>query len=374
MKPRMYGAPFGAGPLFVCMAVLGLLGGCQEPPATEIVSPPSVRVMEVGSAELGGLRQLPGRIEASERAELSFRVAGKLQQLLVVEGDPVEQGQELARLAQQDFNTVLADREAAFKRAAANYRRAKELIGDGHISRRDFDQIEARYKSTSTSLGQAKANLEYTILRAPFAGTVAMRFVENHEEVVLGQAVFSLRSSDSVDVKFDVPESLFILVKDEANSPGHDRIVVTARFSAAPGVEFPLEFKEMANKADLKTKTFEATYLMEPPEDFNVLPGMTASVTINMPSLRGAVFNIPERAVFGDIHMQPRVWLLDADTMTVSSRPVRVGRLTGDSIEVLEGLEPGDVLVTSPTNFLLEGQQVQFAPDALVEPVTPESI
>ena len=365
MKPRMYRAPVGAGPLFVCIAVSGLLSACQKPPSVELAPPPNVRIMEIGSAELGGLRQLPGRIEASERAELSFRVAGKLQQLLVVEGDPVERGQVLARLAQQDFNTVLADREAAFKRAAANYRRAKELIGGGNITRRDFDQIEARYKRSSASLGQAKANLEYTVLRAPFTGLLASRHVENHEEVVLGQAVFSLRSSDSVDVKFDVPESLFILVQDEANSPGQDRIVVTVRFNAAPGVEFPLEFKEIATKADPKTKTFEATYLMEPPEEFNVLPGMTASVTVNMPNLRGAVFNIPERAVFGDIHMQPRIWLLDMDAMTVSSRPVRVGRLTGNSIEVLDGLEQGDVLVTSPTNFLLEGQQVQFAPESI---------
>ncbi len=372
MKPRMYRAPVGAGPLFVCIAVSGLLSACQEPPPTEIAPPPSVRTMEIGSAELGGLRQLPGRIEASERAELSFRVAGKLQQLSVAEGDQVEQGQALATLAQQDFKTVLADREAAFKRAAADFKRAGELIGDGYITRRDFDQIEARYKRTSASLGQAKADMEYTVLRAPFAGIVARRHVENHEEVVIGEPVFSLRSSDSVDVKFDVPESLIILVEDAANSPGQDRIAVTARFSAAPGVEFPLAFKEIAKKADPKSKTFEVTYLMEPPEAFNVLPGMTASVTINMPSLRGAVFNIPERAVFGDIYMQPKVWLLDTEAMSVSSRPVRVGRLTGDSIEVLDGLEPGDVLVTSPTNFLLEGQQVQFAPNA--EPVTPESV
>ena len=353
-------------------AGLVMLCACQPPPVLLPLPPPAVETMTVGSAEEGGLRQLPARIEASQRAELSFRVAGKMQLLEVAEGDPVEQGQVLAQLAQQDFKTVLADRAAAHKRNSADYRRARELVGDGYITRRDFDQIEARYKKSRASLGQARADLDYTVLRAPFAGTVAVRHVENHEEVVLGQTIISLRSSNRVDVKFDVPESLIILVAEE-NQPHEDKVLVNARFSAAPGVDYPLRFKEIAKRADPLTKTFEVTYSMATPEAFNLLPGMTASVSISMPSLRGAIFLVPERAVIGDIAMQPRVWLLDQGAMTVSARAVSIGRMTGASIEVVDGLQPGDVLITSPTNFLLEGQQVQVAPSAAVEPLTPES-
>ena len=102
---------------------------------------------------------------------------------------------------------------------------------------------------------------------------------------------------------------------------------------------------------------------MDAPEEFNVLPGMTADVSINMPALRGTSYRIPTRAVFGDIYMEPQVWVLDTDAMTVSTKSVIVGRLTGDSVEVTEGLAQGDVVITSPTNFLLEGQAVQLAPE-----------
>jgi RND family efflux transporter MFP subunit len=353
---------------------IALLAACQQPVEYAPAPPPAVLTMEIGSAEVGGLRQLPARIKASQRAELSFRVAGRMQLLEVAEGDQVKQGALLAQLAQQDFKTVLADREAAYKRAQADYQRAQELIGDGYITRRDFDQIESRYKKTRAALGQARADLDYTALRAPFAGVVAVRHVENYEEVVLGQTVISLRSSDMVDVKFDVPESLIILVEQQGEKqPAQDNVVVSARFSAAPGVEYPLSFKEIAKKADPLTKTFEVTYLMPAPEEFNVLPGMTASVTINMPSLRGAIFLVPARAVIGDIAMEPRIWLLDPATMTVSSKAVSVGRLTGDSIEIVDGLEPGDVLVTSPSNFLLEGQRVEPASSPSLDATAAES-
>ncbi len=355
------------------LAGIALLAACQQPVEYAPAPPTVVLTMEVGSAEVGGLRQLPARIKASQRAELSFRVAGRMQLLEVAEGDEVEQGALLAQLAQQDFKTVLADRGAAYKRAQADYQRAQELIGDGYITRRDFDQIESRYKKTLAALGQARADLDYTALRAPFAGVVAVRHVENHEAVVLGQTVISLRSSDMVDVKFDVPESLIILVEQVQDQPTEDKVLVSARFGAAPGVDYPLSFKEIAKKADPVTKTFEVTYLMSAPEEFNVLPGMTASVTINMPSLRGAIFLVPARAVIGDIAMEPRIWLLDPATMTVSSKAVRVGRLTGDSIEIVDGLESGDVLVTSPSNFLLEGQRVEPASSPSLDATAVES-
>ena len=178
-------------------------------------------------------------------------------------------------------------------------------------------------------------------------------------EVEKAQEIFSLRSSDMMDVKIDVPESLIILVSQDGESP-IDQVKLTATFSARPDLQFPLTFKEIATKADSKTRTFEVTYMMPQPQELNVFSGMTASVTIDVPSLRGLAFRVPQRAVFGDIHMAPHIWLLDQEAMTVSMKPVKIGKMLGDDIEILQGLEPGDKLVTSPSNFLSEGQRVQL--------------
>jgi RND family efflux transporter MFP subunit len=362
MKQNKQGR-LSVGALLALGLIAGLLTACSQEEIAAQHAVPRITVMAIGQAELGGLRELPGRIEASQRAELSFRVNGKIEQMNVAEGDDVAQGQVLAQLAQQDFRTELADRKAAYQRAAADYKRARELVDDGYITRREFDQIKSLNSKTRAALHQAKANLTYTVLKAPFAGTVARRFVENFEEIQQGEEVFSLRSSDMMDVKFDVPESIIILV-DRADGAAEDHVKVSASFSAQPSLQFPLTFKETASKADPRTRTFEVTYMMAQPEELTVLPGMTASVTVDLPSLRGVVYRVPQRAVIGDIAMASQVWILDRESMTVQLKPVKVGRMLGSDIEILEGLDVGDTLVTSPSNFLLPDQTVQLVEDS----------
>jgi len=350
----------GSRSLLSALAVL-LLSACSDEEIAVQQRVSAVTVVDVGQAEIGGLRELPARIDASQRAELSFRVPGKVERMNVAEGDNVEQGQVLAQLAQQDFRTELADKSAAYRRASADYKRASELIDNGYITRREHDQIRSEYRKTGAEFAQAKANLQYTVLKAPFAGTVARRFAENFEEIQQGQEIFSLRGSDMIDVKIDVPESLIILVDRASDGAGEDRVKVAVSFSVKPELQFPLMFKEIASKADPRTRTFEVTYMMAQPSEINVLPGMTASVTVDMPDLRGVVYRVPQRAVIGDIRMAPQVWVLDDESMTVQLRSVTIGRLIGADIEVTDGLQAGDRLVTSPSNFLLPGQAVQLA-------------
>lgn len=362
-----------AMPVRFMVLASGLLSACSvphEPPPAAITR---VVFMTVGEAEEGALRQLTANIEASQRAELSFRVAGKLQEITISEGDSVTEGQVLARLVQHDFRTALVDREAAYRRAAADYSRAGQLIDDGYITRREYDQLKSRYRQTRAQWEQAKLELSYTTLSAPFDGVVARRFVEKHEEITLGRPIFSLRSSDMVDVKINVPESLMILAEADAERSSEDRVVVTASFSARPDLHYPLTFKEIAHAADRETRTFEVTYMMPQPEEINVLPGMTASVTVVLPNLQGAIYRVPVRAVIGNIAMEPRVWVLDEQSMTVSSRPVKVGRMQGGDIEIMEGLDVGDKLVTSPSNFLLEGQKVEITPSRESSPLEQKS-
>ncbi len=96
-----------------CCLLLGLSAcGGGEPP----VPPPSSRPVKLFTVEGGRsdmIRSFPGRVDASRRAELSFRVSGQLQEILVKEGDLVEAGQVLARLDPADYEVVLEDRHSA---------------------------------------------------------------------------------------------------------------------------------------------------------------------------------------------------------------------------------------------------------------------
>lgn len=102
-------------------------------------------MLEGGSSV--GHRRFPARIEAARRAELSFAISGRLQEILVKEGDPVREGQTLARLDPTDYKIVLKDRQASYDNAKRNFDRASELVKTGAISRIDFDRTESNLGS-----------------------------------------------------------------------------------------------------------------------------------------------------------------------------------------------------------------------------------
>jgi RND family efflux transporter MFP subunit len=347
------------------------LAGCGAPPPPEVaeavVRP--VKTVVVGSAGGASLRQFPGRIEAARRAELGFRVPGTVREILFKEGDRVAEGAVLARLDDTDFRIVLRDRQASFDTAERNFARAKELITAGNISRYDYDRTESAFRSAEAALSQARQDLGYTELRAPFAGVVAKRHVENFEEVAAKATVFSLQQLDSLDVKVDLPERLlrtFSVSRDPDIKQEGGAVRAWAEFEGIPGKRFPLSAKEIATKADPKTQTFEVTLGMANPAGVVVLPGMTVNVTADfsgISTLSGPIL-VPASAVVADPALGSRVWLLAGEPPAAAARAVRIGAMQGSEIEVLEGLEGGEEIVAVGAYLLHEGMAVTRMPAA----------
>jgi len=339
----------------------------QSEQTTDVVRP--VKTLLIQAAGAGGQRNFPGRVEAANRATLSFQVSGKLAEILVKEGEQVKAGQLLARLDPKDYQVVVNDREAIFKRAEADFQRAKDLVEKGHISRSDYDKLEANRISARSALDQAKNDLSYTEMSAPFAGTVSKRLVENFEQVNAKQDILELRDLENLEIKFDVPENLIQrLQKETPGVTGAQEATarrVHASFSGLPGRKFELAYKEASTQADAKTQTFEVTMTMPRPQGLQILPGMTANVAV---SLAGLVkqdetrYRIPANAVVGDNELASRVWLVDPESLTVKARQVKVGKMYGRDIEVLEGLEPGDRIVVAGAAYLAEGMPVSLLP------------
>ena len=355
------------GIVFISLAT-ALISGCGKE-ERELPPPASrpVKLFTVGGGTQEAIRTFPGRVDATQRAELAFRVSGQLQELRIKEGDLVQEGQVLARLDPTDYEIVVEDRQANFDNAERNFTRGKELIVDGNISRLDYDRMEANYRTASAALTAAKQDLEYTVLAAPFEGRIARRDVENFEEVVSRQTVIWLQNITELDVIFDLPESVVRSVRGGIKDEGDVRTSETAgtvrafaQFEGRSDRSFPLRPKELATKADDQTQTFRATFTMDAPTEFNVLPGMTANVVIDLSAVvdKDAVKWVPARAVQADSGLNPRVWVLDADTMTVSSRAVEVGRMSGGSIQVLNGLLGGEEIVAVGGPYLAEGMLV----------------
>jgi RND family efflux transporter MFP subunit len=352
-----------AAPLFgILLAGCGAGEPVDQPPASR-----PVKLFTVEGIGNAATRNFPGSIRASKRADLSFRVPGVLAQMLVKEGQTVKQGELLAALDPTDYKITLEDRQATFDNAERNFTRAKDLIKTGAISKLDYDRMEANFKTSRAALSQARQDVEYTELKAPFDGSIGIREVENFEEVMAKQTIFRFQDDSQLDILIDLSESLvrsLQVIDPEVGEPEdtatRNSIVSYARFEGRDNTRFPLRIKEVATKADPQTQTFRVTLTMPAPTQFRVLSGMTVTVEIDFSAVMSADESkwLPIGAVQADSGLDARVWILDKASMTVSSLPVTIGRMSGRRIEVKTGLSGGEEVVSVGAAYLSEGMRV----------------
>ena len=338
------------------LALSFLLSACEEPPQTYMASSRPVKTILIDDGILGDTRTFPAVVDAIQKADISFRVSGKVEKILVKEGDEVKKGQVLAELDPVDFTIRLKDRKATYDTAKANYDRARELVEKGAISRVDHDEIRAKFHTAKANLDAAEQDLLYTKLKANFDGYIAKRHVEKFEEVNVSQTIFSLSDVTALKIKIDVPETLMIIL----NGTGENARHLDAVFDSIPGQRFPLSYIESTTKADPNTKTFKVTLRMDTPANYNILPGMTATVFAELlpGELQPATsVRLPISAVISDNEKHATVWVVDEETMTVNPKKVTPGIMIGSTMQV-DGLSPGDRVVIAGAPFLRNDMKV----------------
>lgn len=341
-----------------------LLLACGDKPATPepLVRPVKTVIVESGSQ--GWMRRFPGTINASDKSELAFRVSGEIIELPAKAGNNTKAGELLARLDPTEYRLQRDDRKASFDLAKAQHERAKKLVG-GAISQADYDKVLSQYKTAEAALRLAEQNLEYTELRAPMDAIISRVLVDNRQNVQAKQAILNIQAIDTADVVFQLPESIIARInRTRENRDSYSPQVV---FDSHPEQLFPTRIREFDTEADPATQSYKVTLTMDRPKTFPVLDGMTVTVLMDIGQLIDVKTDhgmLPVEAVFSPQDQpldssQRFVWKLNPATMSVHRQPVRVGRITAMGIEVTEGVDSGDEIVTAGVHFLSEGQVVR---------------
>jgi RND family efflux transporter MFP subunit len=359
--------------LAICLLTAALLlSGCGTEAPDQEPSIRPVRVTVVGDFDALERRSFPGRAQATQEVELSFRVQGPLIGLPVKIGDKVQQGDLVARIDPRDFEVQLRNADGQLQRTNANLDRASseykrlqgirrkdpQLVSEVQLerAREAFELASADTNALQATVDAASDELADTWLKAPFDGTIVSRYVENFEYIQSQQPVLRLLDSHRIEFLFSVPETMISMVGGVTN--------MRVRFDAFPDLELPAELYELGTEASAITRTYPVTVIMDQPEGVQILPGMAGRVTGtgHDSSENGAPANflLPVTAVFSaGTGQQSYVWVIDANTQTVSRREVELGSLLNHGMEILSGLTAGDMIATAGVNFLQEGQQVR---------------
>jgi RND family efflux transporter MFP subunit len=342
----------------------GLLAACQEQAVDPVAeaeavlnaAPRPAKIFKV-TDQVGLLeRRFAGRVAAVQTVDLSFQVAGKLVDLPVRESQLVKKGDLIARLDTTDYDRAV--REATFRveQAKRELDRLETLRDRSVISQSAYDEQKNTYDLALETLKEARQNLAYTTLSAPFDGLVSNRLVDNFTTVSVGTPVVRMHDISEVQVDINVAEALFGRVSES------DVASMEARFPAYGDKLFPLEYREHSSQVDEVTQTYRITLGMPREGAEQLYPGMTASVIVKfLPKglELGEQLLVPTESVAVDGDGKAYVWKYAEDTGAVSRLPVEIGTVMGDYIPVREGLQPGDEIVSAGVAYLSDGQIVR---------------
>src|SRR5210317_166532 len=280
-----------------------------------------------------------GRVEAVNQATVSAQTSGRIAELPFDVNDYVDAGSVLMRFTDTEQRAALARAEATLEEARARlaeasqeFERFSQMIENNSISRSQFDQsranrdaAQARLNSASSGVETAREQLEYTVVRAPYAGIVSKRHVQLGELVSPGQPLISGLSLQQLRVNVDVPQSMFRPVR----TIGKAYAYVDGRRIAAESMSFfPV--------ADDAANTFRVRVNL-PDGAATLYPGMFIKVGFVVGDTKRLL--VPAGAVMRRSELSA-VYVTDGEK--VSLRQVRLGRRYGESIEILAGLEDGE--------------------------------
>ncbi|HEX5079280.1 MAG TPA: efflux RND transporter periplasmic adaptor subunit [Geminicoccaceae bacterium] len=341
------------------LALVAACGPTAEP------APPEIRPVRVTTVEErtgGDTVSLTGTVQAATTVNLAFRIEGRMTERLVGVGDQVEPGQVVARLDPQNEENALraarADLAAAtgqLTEAQNNYQRQSTLLADGWTTRVRYDEARQTLETARSRADAAQAQLYiaqnlvgYTELIADAPGVVAAVGAEPGEVVQAGRMILQVARQDGRDAVFDVPAQVKNL------TPPDPEIEVALTMDSS--VSAIGRVREVAPRADPVTGTFEVKVgLIDPPAPMRL--GSTVTGRMQVGGAGG--IEVPASALT-TADGQPAVWIVDPASATVALRNIDVLSFDPARVQVAQGLESGDVVVTAGVQALRPGQKVRL--------------
>lgn len=318
-----------------------------------------VRTTVIGFAQATQNHVYAGEVRGRYESQLAFQVGGKITKRNVDLGSVVSAGDALMEIDPKDIRqTVNADAakvysaQSQLKLAENNLNRYRQLYEQNAISQAQLDQYQSAYEAAIAAVQQTSAQhtqganqLGYSTLCANNAGIISSISAETGQVVSAGQTVLTLVQDGDREIEINVPENRI----EQLRQTGQIQIT----FWALPGISANGKIREISPMADKISRTYKVRIsLIDPPEEIKL--GMTATVTAIQPGNRQTAA-IPLSAIY-QTGNTPNVWVVENDA--VHLRPIKVGRFEDNRMEVLEGLQNGDVVVTAGVHKLEEGQKV----------------
>ena len=302
-----------------------------------------------------------GYLVADRQSKITPKISGKVVRLNFDVGDRVNSGQVLAVLESTNLQAQLDEANAALQQADREWKRQAALWKDGVTTRSQLDGAEAQLKGARARVDQIRINMQDMVVRAPFDGTIATKNTEVGEvisSVMMGQvggtlpagAICTLVDLKTLEVVADVNESSIGQL--------HEGQAAEVSVDAFPNRKWKGVLRQIIPTADRAKATVQVKVKIVDPGD-RLLPEMSSSVSFLQSERTDAEMHepakiwIPASAISGG-----NVAIVGADKH-VTLRHVTTGAVREQRIEITNGVNAGERVVTSGVDKLESGQLIR---------------
>jgi RND family efflux transporter MFP subunit len=290
---------------------------------------------------------ISGNIEGEKTVRLGFMVAGKINYIAANEGQRINKGQLVSSLEPTNYAIGKEIADAQVGQIQDEYERLKIMHDRKSISESDFSKI-------SYGLDQAKAqqklhakNLSDTKLYSPISGVLLKRNAEVGEITGTGTPLFVISDISTVKANAYIPESELHNIKI-----GQEATVLVSSLNET----FKGKITEVGSAADPTSRAFTVKITIQNPK-LLIRPGMIAEAKINT-GVQSDMLAIPTEAVLRNLNNQNVVFVVDKAKNKAFERKVSLGKLSDNYIEILAGLNAGEVIVIGGQNKLTDGADI----------------
>ncbi|MGR5352260.1 efflux RND transporter periplasmic adaptor subunit [Vibrio sp. DNB22_19_2] len=330
------------------------LSGCGSEATQSLVAPMiKPALTEVVQTQHSADLSFNGIVRAAERADLAFQIGGRLTNIEVKEGDEVKKGQLLASLDARDAKNALMSAQLELENTTLEYERAQVVFKKSQaISRADLDAITTRYNLARNRMDDAKRQLEYTQIYAPFDGIVGRKLVDNHVQVQANAPILTIHDLNDLEVVIHIPHKVMLT--------GNDSTRAMAELSSIPGQTFPVTLRTFATVPDSVSQTYPVVLGFEQLNGFHVLPGMAVKVipVSNKNEAQKQQITLPLTAIVPDNQGKQFVWVVNSENKA-QKRYVQIGALNKDRIIVTDHLLKGERVIIAGVSSVREGMEVR---------------
>ncbi|AFM03028.1 RND family efflux transporter, MFP subunit [Bernardetia litoralis DSM 6794] len=320
----------------------------------EVIKSIPVHIVKVEEIKIDENINLTGTFEAEKELGIIAEGQGRITSLPIKEGQQVSKNQAVAKIDDTSIQAQLNSIRATVAKAKKDVERYERLTKAGAISQQQYEEVKLNYQSTQANLTNVEQQLNYSTARSPMAGIIKEIKVEEGSFASAGMLIATVVDIDKLKMVVKADEQEVIKIQK-----GQSVEITTEVY---PNTIFEGKVTLISVQADAGRK-YEVEIELPNPKKMPLKPGMYGTVKINSMDKNAtenkAKLYVARKTIVGSVQ-SPKVYVVNKDGKTVSYKTVQIGEAVGDKVEILEGLDKGDVVVVSGQINLSDGKEVSI--------------